>query len=73
MSPLYQSKVVWTNENRVMGQRSSILCYTKKWNGGNSLPTKMGGDFPKLCVALILAFIRTHQLNLKLTETCQNG
>ena len=46
----------------------SILCYIKKWNGGNSLPTKMGGDFSKLCVALILAFICIHQLNLKLAE-----
>ena len=33
----------------------------------------MGEDFSKLCVALILAFIRIHQLNLKLAETCQNG
>ena len=35
----------------------SILCYIKKRNGGKSLPIKMGGDFSKLCVALILAFI----------------
>ena len=28
----------------------------------------MGGDFYKLCVALILAFIRIHQLNQKLAE-----
>ena len=51
----------------------SILCYIKKWNGGKSLPTKMGGDFSKLCVALILSFIHIHQVNLKLAETCQNG
>ena len=37
-----------------------ILLYYK-WNGGNSLPTKMGRDFSKLCVALILAFIRIYQ------------
>ena len=42
----------------------SILCYIKKRNGGNSLPTKMDGDFFKLCVAL--AFIRIHQ-----PETCR--
>ena len=45
----------------------SILCYIKKWNGGNSLPTKMGGDFSKLCVALILAFICIYP-----PETCKD-
>ena len=45
----------------------SILCYIKKLNGGNSLPTKIGGDFSKLCVALILAFIRIYQ-----PETCRD-
>ena len=36
----------------------SILCYIKKnRNCGKSLPIKMGGDFSKLCVALIVAFI----------------
>ena len=44
----------------------SILL-NKKWNGGNSFPTKMGGDFSKLCVALILAFIRIYQC-----ETCRD-
>ena len=44
----------------------SILLY-QKWNGGNSFPTKMGGDFPKLCVALILACIHIYQC-----ETCRD-
>ena len=44
----------------------SILLY-QKWNGGNSLPTKMGGDFSNLCVALILAFIHIYQC-----ETCRD-
>ena len=44
-----------------------ILCWIKKQNGGNSLPTKMGGDSSKLCVALILAFIHIHQ-----PETCRD-
>ena len=22
-----------------------IVCYMEKWDGGNSLPTKIGGDF----------------------------
>ena len=49
----------------------SILLY-QKWNGGNSLPTKMGGDFSNLCVALILAFIHIY-INVKLAETCLNS
>ena len=58
---------LWAKEDT----ETSILCYIKKWIGGNFLPTKMGGDFSKFCVALILAFIRIYQL-----ETCgdlQNG
>ena len=31
------------------------------------MPTKMGGDFSKLCVALILAFIHIYQC-----ETCRD-
>ena len=31
------------------------------------VPIKMGGDFSKLCVALILAFIRIYQC-----ETCRD-
>ena len=54
VSPLYQSEIF-------------ILCWIKKRYGGNSLPTKMGGDFSKLCVALILAFIHIHQ-----PETCRD-
>ena len=48
---------LWTREFAEI----SILCWIKKRNGGNSLPTKIGGDFSKLCVALLLTFIRIHQ------------
>ena len=73
MSPLYQSKVVWTNETGLWAKEVaeiSILCYIKKFNGGNSLPTKMGGDFSKLRVVLILAFIHICQPET-CRETCQ--
>ena len=69
MSPLYQSKVVWTNENRVMGQRSCRNFYfvILKMDWWEFFATKMGGDFSKLGVALILALIRIYQC-----ETCRD-
>ena len=54
---------LWAKENT----ETSILCYIEKGIGGNSLPTKIGGDFSELCAALILAFIRIYQL-----ETCRD-
>ena len=45
----------------------SILRYIKKWIGGKSLAVKMGGDFSKLCVTQILAFICAYK-----PETCRD-
>ena len=60
VSTLYQYKVVSTMKTGLWSKEVaeiSILCYIKKRNGGKSLPIKMGGDFSKLCVTLILEFI----------------